>query len=92
MENDWFSVIVPYHLSQFQIFMCNNCGFRNHHENFAQNCLAKQMEYKNDVFHFILLQFHLLPHDIKVIILSLLSFFGFEDYLVNQGFYFWNEK
>jgi hypothetical protein len=88
----WSSAIVTYHLSQFEVFVCNDCWFQKNHENFAQNCFAKQMEYKNNVFHFILLQFHLLPHDLKVIILLYCNFFGFEDYLVNQGYYFWNSE
>jgi hypothetical protein len=88
----YWSSVITYHLSQFQVFMCKDCGFRNHHENFVQTCLEKQMEYKNHIFYFLLLQFHLLPHDLKVIILDYCHFFDFDDYLVNQGFYFWNSR
>jgi hypothetical protein len=82
----WSHHIITYNSLQFTVFLCNDCGFQKYHTVFVEACLSKQMKYKNNVFIFILLQFHLLPHDLKVIVLDYCHFFPFDEYLVNQGF------
>jgi hypothetical protein len=85
---DYTNCVVSYNSLQLSIYLCNDCFPHKDPIKSAICCISQHFEYKNAIFYELLVKFDLLPHDLKLILLSYCTFFPLEDYLVTQGITF----
>jgi hypothetical protein len=85
---DYTNCVVSYHSLQLSIYLCDNCFPHKDPIKSAMCCISQHFEYKNAIFYELLVKFDLLPHDLKLILLSYCTFFPMENYLVTQGITF----